>query len=188
MEKGKRRERVCDIERERVAAILSEKEEISCLRWEVKRNQRLRSIPHLKTIQICSSNRLRIDSVSQSIENWFAAVLAPDPICWSIKNRFGCSLVVAPISESIEDRFTCTLDPYLITWSIENRFVSPLIHHPNFQSIENRFKALYQTSKGHIFFIWTPNCMIPKSILNNFSRRIRWRNLFSEKPLARKTM
>ena len=87
-----KRERESDIERERVTEILREKEEISCLRWREEKNQRLRSIPHLKTIQICSSNRLRIDSVSQSIENRFTAVLVSDPISWSIENRFICSL------------------------------------------------------------------------------------------------
>ena len=104
-------------------------------------------VPSLKTIQICSTNRLRIDSVFQSIENRFTAVLVSDPISWSIENRFICSLdspcladllidwesirllSVSPLLswfvDRLKNRFGCSLVSPLLSWFVDrlkNRF------------------------------------------------------------------
>ena len=115
-------------------------------------------VPSLKTIQICSSNRLRIDSVCQSIENRFTAVLVSGPISWSIENRFICSLDSPCLADLLIDWESIRLLSgfpltWLICWSIENRFGCSLD-----SSLHNWLPNRLRIDSAHLWFtIRIPN-------------------------------
>ena len=151
-------------------------------------NQRFGSSYHLKSADLSRPNRLRIDSSGL----WFCSD------CWSIENRFGCSLVASLICWSIENRFKCSLVASLIAdrlridsialwlplWLLIDWESIRLLSgcHSDCWSIENRFKILHQTSKCRKIFIRCPNEVIQKPIIIIFARRTKWRNPFFSIP------